>query len=146
MRRDQDAQHEQRPVRTAPSRDAPATENAVVLVGRVSVPPETRTLPSGDELVTFRLVVPRSGPRRGVGAKARSTVDVLDIACWSARTRRCALRLQGGEMVRVEGALRRRFFRAGGATASRFEVKAASVRIVRTPTRQVSPEPDSALR
>jgi single-strand DNA-binding protein len=152
MRPDQDGRQKQRRLRTAPSRDvAPegqdrgATENVVVLVGRVSVPPETRTLPSGDELATFRLVVPRTGPRRGVGVRARNTVDVIDIACWTARTRRGALRLQGGEMVRVEGALRRRFFRAGGGTASRCEVEAVSVRIVRTPRRPVPLEPDSAL-
>ncbi|KAB7742995.1 single-stranded DNA-binding protein [Nostocoides sp. F2B08] len=111
-------------------------ENTVVLVGRVSAAPEVRELPSGDALVTFRLVVPRPGRRRDAGATKRSatertTVDVIDVACWTARTRRSALRLEAGDRARVEGSLRRRFFRAGGATASRYEVEATSVRASR---------------
>ena len=37
--------------------------NDVVLRGRVSAPAEIRTLPSGDPLLTFRLVVRRPEPR-----------------------------------------------------------------------------------
>lgn len=101
-------------------------ENSVILVGRVSAEPETRILPSDDELVTFRLIVARP-PRRGRDA-GRTSVDVIDIACWSAATRRAARRLEAETVVRVEGALRRRFFRTGGGAASRYEVEAASVR------------------
>ena len=46
--------------------------NDVVLRGRVSAPAEIRTLPSGDTLLTFRLVVRRPEPR----ARGQS-VDVL---------------------------------------------------------------------
>ena len=110
-----------------------ASENTVALVGRVSATPEARELPSGDELVTFRLVVPRTGRRRS-GAKAeRTTVDVIDVACWTARTRRGALRLEAGEVVRIQGALRRRFFRTGAGAVSRYEVEADSVSRVRSP-------------
>lgn len=118
--------------RTERSATTAPSENSVALVGKVSATPEGRELPSGDELVTFRLVVPRTGRRRG-GAKAeRTTVDVIDVACWSARTRRGALRLEAGEVVRVQGALRRRFFRSGAGAASRYEVEAGSVRRVRS--------------
>lgn len=115
-------------------------ENTVVLVGRVSAAPEVRELPSGDALVTFRLVVPRPGRGRDAGATKRAatertTVDVIDVACWTARTRRSALRLEAGAQARVEGSLRRRFFRAGGATASRYEVEAVSVRACRPTVR-----------
>lgn len=108
-------------------------ENTVVLVGRVSAAPEMRELPSGDVLVTFRIVVPRAGRRRETNGKnrtvtERTTVDVIDVACWTARTRRSALRLDAGGRARVEGSLRRSFFRAGGTTVSRYEVEAASVR------------------
>ncbi|MGA8044965.1 MAG: single-stranded DNA-binding protein [Dermatophilaceae bacterium] len=111
-------------------------ENTVVLVGRVSAAPDLRELPSGDALVTFRLVVPRAG-RRASGAQnrattERTTVDVIDVACWTGRTRRSALRLEAGDLARVEGSLRRRFFRTGGSTASRYEVEAASVRTSRS--------------
>ena len=108
-----------------------AWANEVRLMGRVSGSPEEREMPSGDVVVLFRLVVPRppgrrSGSARGTSRKA-GTVDTIDIACWSARTRRAALRLQEGETVEVSGSLHRRFFRSGGGAVSRYEVDAATV-------------------
>lgn len=102
-----------------------AAVNEVALVGRLSLAPVARVLPSGDEVVALRVVVPRSGTPRRKGAP---TVDVIDIACWSAVTRRAALRLEAGAPIEVKGALRRRFFRGASGVASRYEVEAASVR------------------
>lgn len=102
------------------------TLNAVHLVGRVSWGPEVRTLPSGDEVVQLRVVVPRT-PRRG----QRAGVDALDIACWSARTRAVALRLGIDDVVDVEGSLRRRFFAGAAGRVSRHEVEARRLRRVR---------------
>jgi single-strand DNA-binding protein len=99
----------------------------VRLVGRVSGEVAERELPSGDRLVQVRVVVPRPA-RAGGGAAA---VDTIDVACWGARVRRSARRLAAGQTVEVSGALRRRFFRAGAATTSRYEVEAASLRLVR---------------
>lgn len=126
-------------------------ENTVVLVGRVSAAPELRDLPSGDVLVTFRLVVPRAGPGPGAAgtkrtAKERTTVDVIDVACWSARTRRSALGLEAGRQARVEGSLRRRFFRTGVSTASRYEVEASSVRVSRPTGAPPGPHRRSSAR
>jgi single-strand DNA-binding protein len=101
--------------------------NDVTLVGRVSAAPEQRDLPSGDRLVTFRVVVDRP-PDRGSTKRA---VDVIDVACWSGRSQRSALALDPGEGVRVEGALRRRFFATGSGRASRYEVEARRLRRVR---------------
>lgn len=104
--------------------------NEVTLVGRVSAPPERRDLPSGDQLVTLRVVVDRP-PLRGV---TRRAVDVIDVACWTKRTQRTAAGLEPEDGVRVEGALRRRFFAAGGGRASRYEVEASRlVRVSRQP-------------
>ena len=94
--------------------------NEVTLVGRVSAVPERRDLPSGDRLVTFRVVVDRP-PQKGVSKRA---VDVIDVACWTRRTQRTAAGLEAGDGVRVEGALRRRFFAATGGGSSRYEVEA----------------------
>lgn len=113
--------------------------NEVRLRGRVAAAPEERVLPSGDPLVTLRLVVARperAGPRsraKDDGSAARAMVDTLDIACWTAVTRRSAGRLTAGEVVEVEGALRRRFFRAGAGSVSRYEVEARSLRKARAP-------------
>jgi single-strand DNA-binding protein len=108
--------------------------NEVVLVGRVSVEPEERQLPSGDQVVTLRLVVDRPPTSRATGS--RRQVDVIDVACWTKRVQRTARTLQPDEVVRVEGALRRRFFPTAGGRASRYEVEAAKVnRAVRSPRR-----------
>lgn len=101
--------------------------NEVRLLGRVAADPEERDLPSGDRVVTLRLVVSRSGPRRSVKAP---TVDAIDVACWTGAARRAALRLKENDHVIVEGALRRRFFRTGVAVQSRYEVEATVVRRV----------------
>lgn len=118
--------------------------NEVRLVGRVSGVPEERTLPSGDQVVTFRLVVRRPprrttssrgtarGAAKAVGASTTvehqgPTVDTIDVACWTSRPRRAALRLRDGDTAEVSGSLHRRFYRAGGAPASRYEVSADTV-------------------
>jgi single-strand DNA-binding protein len=94
--------------------------NEVRLVGRVSAAVDERELPSGDRVAALRLVVPRP-PGRGPGS---ATVDTIDVACWTGRTRQAARRLTAGDQVEVAGSLRRRFFRAGAGTASRYEVEA----------------------
>ncbi len=107
--------------------------NEVVLVGRVSALPEARDLPSGDRLVTLRVVVDRP-PVKGT---TRRMVDVIDVACWTRRTQRTAATLEADDAVRVEGTLRRRFFGAAGGRTSRYEVEAGRIlRVSRRPPRR----------
>jgi single-strand DNA-binding protein len=107
--------------------------NEVRLVGRVSGEVEERELPSGDRLAQLRVVVPRpAGAGGGNGAAAGAArVDTIDVACWTGRVRQAARRMGAGDRVEVVGALRRRFFRTGAGTASRYEVEADSVRRLR---------------
>lgn len=112
--------------------------NSVRLLGRVAAVGEPRELPSGDVLVTMRVVVPRGGNRRRTGGTSRSGpaapgVDTIDVACWSAASRRVAGGLSVDEHVEVEGSLRRRFFRGGAGVASRYEVEARRLRRVKVP-------------
>ena len=100
--------------------------NEVRLVGRVSAAAEERELPSGDQVAQLRVVVPRATTAGG-GAR----VDTIDVACWTARTRRSARALHADDHVEVVGSLRRRFFRAGAATVSRYEVEAGVIRRIR---------------
>ena len=109
------------------TKQAPELANEVRLVGRVSQPPEERVLPSGDSVWTFRVVVPRVGARRG----SRQGVDALDCAVWSGRLRRSVAGWASDDVVEVTGAIRRRFFRAGGSVASRVEVEVSGGRIIR---------------
>lgn len=103
--------------------------NEVLLRGRLSGAPEERVLPSGDTVWTFRVVVgrppePDSGPRR-------ARVDTLECAVWSGRVKRSVPTWHDGDVIEVGGALRRRFFKSGGATVSRVEVDVARGKVIR---------------
>lgn len=111
--------------------------NTVVLHGRLSAPPEPRDLPSGDRLVTLRLVVDRPRTR----GSTRRAVDVIEVACWSRRTQRTAATLVPDDLVGVEGALRRRFFATGTGRASRYEVEAT--RLTRLRRREAAAQSDA---
>lgn len=105
--------------------EGPGHLNSVTLVGRVSAAADVRELPSGDRLATLRVVVDRPATR----GTTKRVVDVIDVACWTKRTQRTAGSLAPDDQVRVEGALRRRFFATSTGRASRYEVEAS--RLVR---------------
>ena len=91
--------------------------NDVVLRGRVSAPAEIRTLPSGDDLLTFRLIVRRPEPRvRG------QSVDVLSCITYDRALQRRVALWQPDDVIEVEGALQRRFWRTPTGKASVYEV------------------------
>ena len=101
--------------------------NEVRLVGRISVQPEERVLPSGDAMWSFRVVVPRAEGE----VRLRQTVDALDCAAWSARSRRSVAGWNVDDVVEVRGAVRRRFFTTAGGAASRFEIEMSRGRVIR---------------
>ena len=108
--------------------------NDVLLVGRLGAAPEPRTLPSGDEIVTFRVVVDRPGRGKGsanASGRREPTVDTLDCAAWAARAQRSVASWRAGDVVEVSGAVRRRFFRSGAGAVSRTEVEMARGRVIR---------------
>ena len=100
--------------------------NEVHLVGRVAADPVVTELPSGDTVVSVRLVVER--PRPPAGRGARPGVDTVTCAAWTRGLRRAVQRWGDGDLVEVSGALRRRFWRAEGAPQSRYEVELDSAR------------------
>lgn len=124
------------PNTAAPEPDTSHT-NEVRLVGRLAVEPVRRELPSGDVLVSFRLVVERGAVRRGAGASSSSTrsptVDTLECAAWRKDVQRSLSRALAGDVLEVQGALRRRFWRTGAGPASRSEVEVTSLRRVTRP-------------
>lgn len=109
--------------------DSGERRNEVVLRGRVTMAGAVRELPSGDALVSGRIVVDRgSGRERTAGVrKSRQPVDAIDCVGWTAAVRRAMLEWQVGDAVRVTGALRRRFYRAESGPVSRVEVEVLSV-------------------
>lgn len=92
--------------------------NYIKLEGRLSGEAELRTLPSGDEIAVFRIVVPRDVEGR---------VDTIDCQVNTAALRRKALRIKNSAEIAVEGALHRRFWRGSAGLASRYEVEVKSL-------------------
>jgi single-strand DNA-binding protein len=92
--------------------------NDLLLRGRVSAPATSKELPSGDKVVEFRLIITRSG---------REGVDTLDIAAWSAKSRKIALTLQGDEWIEVSGSIHRRFWQSPTGVASRWQIEADEI-------------------
>jgi single-strand DNA-binding protein len=104
-----------------------ARRNEVVLTGRVSACPQVRELPSGDILLTFRLIVDRDPPTAGKQPHRRQ-VDTIDCAVWTARVQRAVRSWHPDDVVEIQGALRRRFRRAPGGAISRVEVEVHKAR------------------
>lgn len=106
--------------------------NEVTLQGRLAVDPEARTLPSGDCVWTFRVVVrrPPETAKSAATGRRRVSVDALECAAWTPRVQRSVATWSAGDVVAVSGALRRRFFRAGAGPASRVEVEVTRARRV----------------
>lgn len=98
--------------------------NRVLLRGRVADVAEQRTLPSGDEIVSFRLIVDRSAAAK---RRSRQLVDTFDCSAWTARLRAKALRLEPGDRIEISGELRRLFSSRGGGVSSRVFVDLGSL-------------------
>lgn len=124
--------------------------NEVRLVGRLSTEPEVILLPSGDEIVSARLVVQRPRPPAGQATPRR--VDTVTCTAWASAQRRTLRVLEEGDTVEITGALRRRFWRGGGGAQSTFEIEIESAHRVarkppptpkkRQPARQAEPPPE----
>jgi single-strand DNA-binding protein len=110
----------------APVEGETAEVNRVELEGRLAAEAETRCLPSGDEIVTFRVVV-----RRPPGGASRAQVDTLDCVVRRPGLCRRVQAWPAGSQVAVTGALRRRFWRGGAGVTSRTEVEVERARLVR---------------
>lgn len=91
--------------------------NITVLCGTLSSDPVWRSLPSGSTVVALEVTTDSA-------FETRSTVPVSMV---DPRGVRELERLATGDGVVVIGETRRRFFRAGGATGSRTEVRATHV-------------------
>lgn len=89
--------------------------NVVVLRGRLARPAEDRLLPSGSRLIALEVTV----------ARADGPAETVPVAWFDAPA--VATGWDAGRQVLVVGRVRRRFFRAGGATQSRTEVVADTV-------------------
>jgi single-strand DNA-binding protein len=117
-----------------PKADPEHPFNEVRLVGRVAAPAETREMPSGDLMTTFRVIVPRderSGAGSGGANGRKGGVDTIECVAWRAGLRRTVNSWHEGDMVAVTGALRRRFWRGEAGATSRHEIEVSKATRVR---------------
>jgi len=122
----------------AGARSRPATEtfakavNEVFLVGRLSGEPVLRALPSGDEILSWRLVIDREDAGSITAGRRTPTVDTIDCVAHKRALKRLVARWAPGDVVEVRGALRRRFWRGSHGVASRCEVEVTEARKAQT--------------
>lgn len=124
--------------------DHPGDPNEVHLVGRLAAPVEERALPSGTTIASFRLIVRRPSNHGAPGAARRQSSDAIHCAAWTESLRHALADYRPGDILDVQGALRRRFWRSAGAPAggmSLFEIElthvarlASTVPLVRSKT------------
>lgn len=123
------SQPEPAPHAPGPAPGVDPDTNRVVLTGKVTTAPAERELPSGDVITTFRVSVPRG--RTPMSGRSASTVDWMDCVTAASRCRRAVAGWQVGDVVRVEGVLRRRFYRSEGGGGSALEVEVLNARRAR---------------
>ncbi len=103
--------------------------NEVVLCGRVAAQARERELPSGDCIITGRVIVDRDAQSLKHSAQR---VDTIDCVGWTGRVQSSMRRWRQGDQVEVRGSIRRRFFRASAGPASRVEVEVKSSKKIRS--------------
>ncbi|GAA4572781.1 single-stranded DNA-binding protein [Planotetraspora kaengkrachanensis] len=102
--------------------------NEVTLVGRLSMEPVDRELPSGALLTQWRLAVRRPDDHPG-----RQRSDAIECATFDEEVRHMVADWLVDDVIEVQGALRRRWWRGG----SRYEVEVWTAR-------RVAREPDGS--
>jgi single-strand DNA-binding protein len=101
--------------------------NEVRLRGRLGATIRESTMPSGDTMTSFVVIVERSAKARRSHPRS-PTVDALGCTAWAPGPRRAVSSSEPGDIVEVEGMLRRRFRRGGGVPTSWYDVEATKVR------------------
>ncbi|WP_166355542.1 single-stranded DNA-binding protein [Phytoactinopolyspora limicola] len=107
--------------------DQEVHHNEVRLVGRVAADPKATVLPSGDELVSVRLVIERPPAAR---TGRRRMVDTVTCVAWTAFARQRLLMVEPDDIVEITGALRRRFWRSPQGPRNRYEVEVGTAAVV----------------
>jgi single-stranded DNA-binding protein len=106
--------------------------NEVMLVGRLSMEPVGRELPSGSLLTQWRLAVRRPDDHPG-----RQRSDAIECATFDDEVRDMVTGWLVDDVIEVQGALRRRWWRGG----SRYEVEVRTARrVAHAPDGSADPE------
>lgn len=79
-----------------------ASQNRIILVGRLTADPEVRTTLDTTPVTKFQLAVERQGGQR--------EVDYIDIVTWGTLAENCGKYLSKGRLTLVEGRISNRSF------------------------------------
>ncbi|NDL61059.1 single-stranded DNA-binding protein [Phytoactinopolyspora mesophila] len=115
--------------------------NEIRLVGRIAAEPKARVLPSGDELVSVRLVVER--PPDATARSRRASVDTMTCVGWTPMARYWLQMVEKDDVVEVTGSLRRRFWRSAEGPRNRYEVEVTRATLLTGEANQDSPGTDA---
>ena len=106
----------------------PGSFSEATVVGRLGARVDQRELPSGDTVTIFTVVVDRPARERG---PTGGHVDSIACQTFRAGVARRLDSLAAGDWVRVDGTLRRRFWRSGAGLGSAMEVDVRRLERVR---------------
>lgn len=82
-----------------------ANLNRIILIGRLTADPESRTTVEGLPVTKFRLAVSR--PRFG---QSEGGTDFVDVVAWRRLAEVCGQHLKKGQLVLVDGRIQNRSF------------------------------------
>ncbi len=78
----------------------------------------------------MRIIVERSA---AVRRRSKQLVDTFECSAWTSRLRQRVARLSAGDVIEVQGTLRRQFSRGAAGPISRVTVDLTSVTAVGSP-------------
>lgn len=82
-----------------------ANLNRIILIGRLTADPESRSTTEGLPLAKFRLAVDRPATSRG-----ENGADLIDVVAWRELAEVCGQHIKKGQLVLVEGRIQNRSF------------------------------------
>ena len=100
-----------------------ANLNKVLLIGRLTRDPESRSTPSGQTVVSFGLAVNRTYTKRDSGEKVEETCFV-DIEAWGRTGETIARYMNRGRQIFIEGRLKFDSWERDGQRRSKLSVVA----------------------
>ena len=106
-----------------------ANLNKVLLIGRLTRDPESRTTPSGASVTAFGLAVNRVYTRRDSGEKVEETCFV-DVEAWGRTGENIQRYMRKGRQLFVEGRLKFDSWERDGQRRSKLSVVAENVQFL----------------
>ncbi len=100
-----------------------ANLNKVLLIGRLTRDPESRSTPSGQTVVSLGLAVNRTYTRRDSGEKVEETAFV-DVEAWGRTGETIARYMRRGRQIFIEGRLKFDSWEKDGQRRSKLSVVA----------------------